>query len=89
MAKKEKVPMFTAKLGLTRISNNGVRYRVVDHTGAGLAISHVEFNRDAFPVDDNFNMDFMLKDLGKKAAKGVLRKQAKFRDFLSLDLTIK
>ena len=88
MPKKEKGSVFTAELELTRISKYNLRYRIINHDGYKCPLDHVEFDRGGFPSDDDFNMDFLLKDLGKDASKGIWRKQAKFRDYLNYKMVI-
>ena len=102
--KTKKESFFTADLELTRISVDNVRYRVINHEGAECALSHLEFKRSYFPVDDEFNMDFMLKDLpviqkpGKDANEddhktyadnaAMLKKQKEYRELVNFKMVI-
>ena len=91
--KKKKKAIFSADVELTRINENNVRYRVLNHEGLGLSLSHLEFPRDGFPRDDDFNMDFIMNDLapdadGKKPPREVVEKQKAFRSFVNYKLAI-
>ena len=75
---------------MTRISKDGVVYRVSNAEGTANSIPEfISFDRGMFPKDDDFSMDFMGQDLGRDAPKGMLKKQENFRDLLSLKLEIK
>ena len=91
--KAKKEPIFTADLQLTRISTDNVRYRVINHEGIALPISHLEFSRDGFPVDDDFNMDFIMNDFtpdaeGNKPDKKLIAKQKEFRALVNFKMVI-
>lgn len=93
MADKKREAFFRAELELTRISKNNVRYRVVNPSGAAPDVHHVQFDRSEFPVDDDFNMDFIMNDLAKdgddnEPSKEMLDKQKKFRSWVKLHMVI-
>ena len=91
--KPKKQPIFTADLQLTRINENNIRYRVINHEGIALPISHLEFDRSGFPADDDFNMDFIMNDLaldaeGNKPSKKVVALQKEFRELVNFKMVI-
>ena len=93
MADKKKKPIFSADVQLTRINENNVRYRVVNHKGIALPIHHLEFDRSGFPSDDDFNMDFIMNDFiedaeGNKPGKKMVQKQKDFRELVNYKLVI-
>ena len=93
MADKKKKPIFSADVQLTRINENNVRYRVINHEGIALPISHLEFARDGFPADDDFNMDFIMNDLaldaeGNKPSKEIVALQKEFRALINFKMVI-
>ena len=81
--------LFSAKLEMTTIHPKVVRYRVTRHKGLGvLGLHHVEIDRSNFPKDDDFNMGFINMKLPKDTPKGTLKKQANFKVFKNLSITI-
>lgn len=81
--------LFTAQLEMTTIHPKVVRYRVTHHNGLGvIGLHHIEIDRRNFPKDDDFNMDFINKELSKDVPKGLVKKQADFKVFKELALTI-
>lgn len=103
MAKKKKEPriLFSAALELERIAKDGVRYRVTSEQGMTVwDLDHITFDRQEFPEDDNFNLDFLAADLDAikpanpddvidpKAVKQLKKKQGEFRRFQKLAIVI-
>jgi hypothetical protein len=98
---KDSGAFFSAKLKLRDISKKVLTYRIYTDGMKGSAIinqEHITINRIFFPVDDDFNMDFMSSDLSGLKASGdvkaedirkIQRKQAEFRKCLEFDLIIK
>jgi len=70
----EAKPFFKARLEMTVIHKDYIRYRVIpeDDNPVPIGFSHLQFERTilkdgrripVFPVDDNFNPDFINQDL--------------------------
>ena len=98
---KKAGPFFSAKLRLRDIGKKVLTYRIYtdEKKGSGtLNQEHITIDRALFPVDDDFNMDFMSSDLSGLKASGdvkaedirkIQKKQAEFRKCLEFDLIIK
>jgi len=81
--------LFTAQLEMTAIHPKVVRYRVTGHKGLEITgLHHLEMNREEFPKDDDFNMDFINMDLPKDAPKKVVKQQVSFRMYKNLAMNI-
>jgi len=82
-------PFYEADLEFTRINKFTARYRVLNSAGAPLDLHHLEFDRSAFPEDDDFNPDFINRELPNDKDHASLReKQAYFRSFMRLAMAI-
>lgn len=95
--KKQDKPFFSADVEMTRISKFNVRFRVLNHEGATLPLHHLEFARSDFPIDDDFNMNFINADLRKlvddignkvEVPKDIFAKQKAFRKFRKFRIMI-
>lgn len=107
--KREKV--FEANLKLVTINRYVMRYEVVNAKGLDADVTHIEFARhlhssdpvlSPFPIDDDFNMDFLEADLDSDAylppdpnelidvdaVKASKKKQKEFRKWRNLRLVI-
>jgi hypothetical protein len=82
-------PFFEAGLEFTRINKFTARYRVLNPGGAPLDLHHLEFDRSAFPGDDDFNPDFINRELPDDEDHAAAReKQAYFRSFMRFKMAI-
>ena len=81
--------LFSAQLEMTTIHPKVVRYRVTGHKGLGvLGLHHIELDRANFPKDDDFNMGFINMKLPKGSSEKDIKKQAGFKMYKRLSLTI-
>lgn len=92
MAEKKEVKvvkeLFTANLEMTTIHPKVVKYRITGHKGFGvLGLHHIDIDRTSFPKGDNFNMDFINKELPKEESE-LRALQSSFRKFKRLSIKI-
>ena len=101
-ANKEVEELFSADLVLTSINKKEVKFRVEHPQGLKVQnLHHLIMDRLEFPMDDNFNMDFMTADLNnlprpvdpnevpdQKSIGALKKKQAEFRKFMNLRVAI-
>ena len=94
----ESAPFFTAKLKLRDIGREFVTYRVhevvdgVANPREGsdrINIHHVQIDRPCFPSDDDFNLEFINRNLSLETPDEIKEKQANFRRFAEFDLVIR
>ena len=102
-----KGPFFEADLELIQIAPSFVRYRVTNAKGYPVeGLSHLqisrrdEFDLPTFPIDADFNTDFMNQDLeaaekididrkrGPDVFKKMIEKQKRFRPFMKRKIVI-
>lgn len=95
VTEEQKKVFHKSDLELVRINRDSVRYRVLNPEGCMADIDHVQFARNGFPKDEEFNMDFITRDISgdrpaedEKALKALRTKQKAFRKYLHMSLEI-
>lgn len=106
VGRRRRKPIFEADLELTAITREYCRYRVINPEGVVInAFSHLQISRfgvdgkPVFPVDDDFSIDFLTRDLlAQKGAKvgsrgpetddSQIKKQAEFKAYMKRRVVI-